>query len=303
LGFDAGDSNLYRYVNNRPTIEVDPSGLGAAPAMQPPAPPTGPKFKLFHGPNPSGTPVPGPSGWSVINALGQVILFNAQQAKAINDWAVADQKYHESYLNELDPADLPANKPLRRLFENPNFANLQAVNANTEAAIQGTCGTPKGVQGFVWQNGATGNLKVKGYDNGTDRIILAFAHLDNTKIGRATSGGSPATRRATLWARSVGKPDDDAGHAIGFQFGGSGRKASGNIFPQNPYANQRIQGGIERTISNFAKKNPDGCVTILLTFYYENPKLPQRPTAVRYSYVLGDKTGATVSAAITINNP
>ncbi len=26
LGFDAGDSNLYRYVNNRPTVEVDPSG-------------------------------------------------------------------------------------------------------------------------------------------------------------------------------------------------------------------------------------------------------------------------------------
>jgi RHS repeat-associated protein len=27
LGFDAGDSNLYRYVNNRPTVETDPSGL------------------------------------------------------------------------------------------------------------------------------------------------------------------------------------------------------------------------------------------------------------------------------------
>jgi RHS repeat-associated protein len=27
LGFDAGDSNLYRYVNNRPTYQEDPSGL------------------------------------------------------------------------------------------------------------------------------------------------------------------------------------------------------------------------------------------------------------------------------------
>ena len=27
MGFDAGDSNLYRYVNNRPTMAVDPSGL------------------------------------------------------------------------------------------------------------------------------------------------------------------------------------------------------------------------------------------------------------------------------------
>jgi RHS repeat-associated protein len=29
LGFDAGDSNLYRYVNNQPTQEIDPSGLQA----------------------------------------------------------------------------------------------------------------------------------------------------------------------------------------------------------------------------------------------------------------------------------
>lgn len=27
MGFSAGDSNLYRYVNNRPTFETDPSGL------------------------------------------------------------------------------------------------------------------------------------------------------------------------------------------------------------------------------------------------------------------------------------
>ncbi|HZZ79558.1 MAG TPA: RHS repeat-associated core domain-containing protein [Gemmataceae bacterium] len=29
LGFDAGDSNLYRYVNNRPTVGADPSGLSS----------------------------------------------------------------------------------------------------------------------------------------------------------------------------------------------------------------------------------------------------------------------------------
>jgi len=27
IGFDAGDSNLYRYVNNSPTMGTDPSGL------------------------------------------------------------------------------------------------------------------------------------------------------------------------------------------------------------------------------------------------------------------------------------
>ena len=26
MGFDAGDSNLYRYVNNSPTLATDPSG-------------------------------------------------------------------------------------------------------------------------------------------------------------------------------------------------------------------------------------------------------------------------------------
>jgi hypothetical protein len=27
MGFDAGDSNLYRYVNNQPTVDTDPSGM------------------------------------------------------------------------------------------------------------------------------------------------------------------------------------------------------------------------------------------------------------------------------------
>ena len=30
MGFDAGDSNLYRYVNNRPTVASDPSGFQVA---------------------------------------------------------------------------------------------------------------------------------------------------------------------------------------------------------------------------------------------------------------------------------
>ena len=35
LGFDAGDSNLYRYVNNRPTVQTDPSGLQVGPNYGP----------------------------------------------------------------------------------------------------------------------------------------------------------------------------------------------------------------------------------------------------------------------------
>jgi uncharacterized protein RhaS with RHS repeats len=30
-GFDAGDANLYRFVNNNPTILTDPTGLEAKP--------------------------------------------------------------------------------------------------------------------------------------------------------------------------------------------------------------------------------------------------------------------------------
>jgi RHS repeat-associated protein len=33
MGFDAGDSNLYRYVSNSPTRDVDPSGLQGAPGL------------------------------------------------------------------------------------------------------------------------------------------------------------------------------------------------------------------------------------------------------------------------------
>ena len=33
LGFDAGDSNLYRYVNNQPTDKTDPSGMAGNPQL------------------------------------------------------------------------------------------------------------------------------------------------------------------------------------------------------------------------------------------------------------------------------
>jgi len=35
LGFDAGDSNLYRYVNNQPTDKTDPSGMADCPDQPP----------------------------------------------------------------------------------------------------------------------------------------------------------------------------------------------------------------------------------------------------------------------------
>ena len=39
MGFDAGDSNLYRYCNNAPTDAIDPSGLDGEPVIINQAPP------------------------------------------------------------------------------------------------------------------------------------------------------------------------------------------------------------------------------------------------------------------------
>ncbi len=42
LGFDAGDSNLYRYVNNNPLFNTDPSGCQGYPYLPPNTPPRRP---------------------------------------------------------------------------------------------------------------------------------------------------------------------------------------------------------------------------------------------------------------------
>lgn len=67
LGFDAGDSNLYRYVNNRPVQATDPSGLqqvfpkidGGSLEFSPSSPAFRIELKIKNGPNVIPVPVDG----------------------------------------------------------------------------------------------------------------------------------------------------------------------------------------------------------------------------------------------------
>lgn len=305
VGFNAGDSNLYRYVANAPTNYFDPSGMGAALRLPPP-PPGG--LSIFRGPNPA-TPVPAnPTGWTVLGHLGKVIQLNALQMQAINEWAVADDNFHKAELARLDPATLPKDNLIRTALENPTVQSVQAVENAIGRALKSTCVTKIGTQAFVWQNINTQAYHTGAFDPSVDRLIFAFAHLDNTKIGtRNTDTGSPTTRRSTRWVRLVGgDPNDDAGHAIGFQLGGSGRKEDGNIFPQNWMQNQRIQRNFENEIAAFARGNQDGCVTILVALKYrdqDNAPPARRPTVVIYGAALTTNAGNTTPLLQIMLNP
>ncbi len=255
LGFDAGDSNLYRYVFNAHLHSTDPSGLGAAPALNPPSPPTFLRPYIDGG---ATIQQANPSGWSVISALGNTITFLALQAQAINEYALADYNYHEAYLNKITANDFPKNNVYSNAFKDPTAATVQAATVNNKKELECLCAlVPKGTQAFVWQNSTSGAYLISGFSRATDRIQLAFARLDNDRIGRNTHGGSPTTRRATRWARSIGKPTDNAGHAIAFMFGGSGRHEDGNIFPQEPTANTVNQRNVEMQVRNLAQAKRD----------------------------------------------
>ena len=49
LGFDAGDSNLYRYVKNRPIVDSDPSGLSGPGPLPGGGPRPGSETSTFRG--------------------------------------------------------------------------------------------------------------------------------------------------------------------------------------------------------------------------------------------------------------
>jgi len=306
-GFDGGDSNLYRSFGNDPVNETDPTGLaGGQPQlyrMTPPPPPPG--LKIFRGEE-AAAPAPGPTGWSVINALALSIISNALQMKAINEWAVEDDRYHNSDLTPLDPSTLPKNDLLRNALQNPNAASLQTLENGLGKALNGACQTSAGTQALIWENTKTQTFHTGKFDPDVDRLMFAFAHLDNSRIGRATSGGSPTTRRSTQWCRSIGgNRNDNAGHAIGFQLGGSGRKEDGNLFPQNPSANQ-AQRNIENNIATFAKNNLKGCVTILVAVNYKDipgQPLSRRPMFVSYCSALTDNAGNVTPNTFVIPNP
>nr|WP_258041445.1 DNA/RNA non-specific endonuclease [Pseudomonas syringae] len=102
------------------------------------------------------------------------------------------------------------------------------------------------------------------------RATAKITKADIKKGGTATNASSRS------WARSLGNPDDDAGHIIAKLLGGSGGKDG--VFPQLSKVNRGLFRDFERAIANEVKDN--GPVDLEIVFQYANGGT--RPTKIHY---------------------
>ncbi|MFA0965871.1 RHS repeat-associated core domain-containing protein [Pseudomonas amygdali] len=110
------------------------------------------------------------------------------------------------------------------------------------------------------------------------RATATITKADIKKGGTATNASSRS------WARSLGNPDDDAGHIIAKLLGGSGGKDG--VFPQLKGINRGQFRAFESTIASTVNKR--GPVDVELNFIYGSGGT--RPTSITYDvYRQGNK--------------
>ena len=84
-----------------------------------------------------------------------------------------------------------------------------------------------------------------------------------------------------MYARSLGNTDDDAGHIIGKQLGGSGGKK--NVFLQNFHVNRGAFAQFEGKVADFIELH--GETKVKLTFKYDQQISKTRPISVTYDVI------------------
>ena len=102
------------------------------------------------------------------------------------------------------------------------------------------------------------------------RATATITMADIKKGGTATNASSRS------WARSLGNPDDDAGHIIAKLLGGSGGKDG--VFPQLSRTNRGLFRDFEGEIANYVKTN--GPVDVDIRFVYGSSNT--RPSKILY---------------------
>nr|WP_236713915.1 DNA/RNA non-specific endonuclease [Pseudomonas sp. ICMP 10191] len=65
-------------------------------------------------------------------------------------------------------------------------------------------------------------------------------------------GGTATNTSSRSWARSLGNPDDDAGHIIAKLLGGAGGK--NGVFPQLPGINRGLFRDFEKDVAEYVLK-------------------------------------------------
>jgi len=113
-----------------------------------------------------------------------------------------------------------------------------------------------------------------------DEILTAKATVKRADLGTGTN--TNAASRG--YARGLGNADDDAGHMIGKQLGGSGGKK--NVFPQDFHVNRGEFAQFEGRVADFVGLH--GQADIQIKFQYKNGGT--RPTKITYTATAPDKS-------------
>ena len=116
--------------------------------------------------------------------------------------------------------------------------------------------------------------------NPNGSLNSATATVTKGDLGTGTNTNASSRR----YARGLGKSNDDAGHIIGKQLGGSGGK--GNVFPQNLSKNRGAFAQFEGVVADMIHSK--GSAQITVSFEYANGGT--RPTGVNYEAVAPDGT-------------
>ena len=111
-------------------------------------------------------------------------------------------------------------------------------------------------------------------------VLTAEATIKRSDLGTGTNTNA-ASRK---YARSLGNADDDAGHMIGKQLGGSGGKK--NVFPQDFHVNRGEFAQFEGRVVDFVDLH--GQADIQIKFQYKNGGT--RPTKITYTATAPDKS-------------
>jgi hypothetical protein len=86
---------------------------------------------------------------------------------------------------------------------------------------------------------------------------------------------------ATAFLRFIGGVNtDDAGHVLSKQWGGSGARTFGNVFPQEQRSNRGEMNRRDNAVKALLGNGP--CVCVKITLLYTNPGRPHRPAQIQY---------------------
>jgi len=172
--------------------------------------------------------------------------------------------------------------------------NICPENASTPCANLGNLMRPKAMWDWDMVNVPTAGFNWQPFVWKKVKWVAFIPELGAD--GTSASG-------ATLFLRFIGGVNtDEAGHVLGKQWGGSGARTFGNVFPQERTSNRSAMNLRDNAVKRLLGNGPS-CLCVKITLLYSNPMRPHRPMQVRYEvWEIGVKSNDPLFT-LPFNNP